>query len=75
MQNSLSLTRVGQYNILLLKFGECWTPLSSIRNEKKLIAVGAAGFGQEIAWLAKCCTLEYEVMGFLDDAVRKLVGK
>jgi len=32
---------------------------------KKLVIIGACGFGKEVAWLAKACGVE--VLGFLDD--------
>ncbi|WP_179994283.1 acetyltransferase [Acinetobacter sp. YH1901136] len=36
---------------------------------KKIVVVGAGGFGKEIAWMAKCCG--HEVVGFLDSTPEK----
>lgn len=36
---------------------------------KKIIVVGAGGFGKEVAWMAKRCG--YEVLGFLDSTPDK----
>lgn len=44
--------------------------MDNIREVKKLILIGASGFGREVAWLVERINakeLEWDVVGFLDD--------
>ena len=42
--------------------------MNSPRDERKpLIIVGGGGFGREIAWLARECAGEWDVVGILDN--------
>lgn len=44
--------------------------MDNIREVKKLILIGASGFGREVAWLVErinAIELEWDIVGFLDD--------